>query len=682
MASLRSASPRQPLGTTVVSLVRWAIPWLVLGALLVVLVYQVPVRQDLAIGYNDAGYVQAFADATNRWGVVTDTTDTPTPYRWSGTSSVLLFPQIGLPAQITIRLRGWRPVGEPVPQVRVLLNGRTELGTVATSNEWQEVSFPINSGLLKPQDVFVQLDTDALLLDGVTARGVQVERAVFMTAGWPIVPYPAQIAGGAFATLLVAALVRRPRWTVGIACVLALGFLLLYRLAILPFAVRPYWLLVCGALGIGLVMQAVAHPELAAELRTRLKARWVDMLALASVALWTALLARMARTHVVLSLPGVEKDFRVFATRSEAWWCPAGAFDGTANCVWRADGFYQLGYPAVVWALRSVTDDNAFIAAQIVAIVSGAILLGATYLLARSMLGLIPALLALLIVAFNRWTTSYALYLGTDMPFAAACAVTLLALLLMRDRPARIFAAGVACGGAFLIRHPGIVLVALGCVWLWLDRRAASPPTLRRWLAWCGLLVAGFVLASLPQIVVNLVDTGTPLYSQQAKNIWLAVYGNTDWSRWTEARDSIGLSDVVLHDPARFIANWWGNLRAFLGSGGEDTSEFGRSLGLRLLTFPANLLALVGVVLWVGDGDRTRRWLIVVVISLHRRHFRRVHVAAILLAASARRCARCRGCPAPCLPSSVTRALSTGETGRCRRLLTYADAPRGIDWSG
>lgn len=617
MVSLRLASPIHFIRTIVIPFVRWAIPWLGFGVLLIVLAYQLPVRQQVAIGYDDAGYVQGFADATNRWGIVTDTTGTSTAYRWSGSSSVLLFPQVGLPARATIRLRGWRPEGEEAPSVRVLLNGRELLGTIATSTTWEEHSFTISSGLAKPQDVFLQLETDSVTIIGSAARGVQVDRAVFETTGWPIMPYPGQVAGGALATLLVAALIRRWRWSVLVASALAVGFVLVYRVGILPFAVRSYWLVVCGVLTVGLLAQSVGHPNLFVTLPAHWKTRLVDGIALSVVAVWTGVLVRMARAHVVLSLPGVEKDFRVFATRSDAWWCAPGPFDGTANCVWRADGFYQLGYPALVWALRPFTDDNPFLAAQIIALMCGAIVLGATYLIARTFLGTVPALLALLMVALNRWTTAYSLYVGTDMPFAAACAVALLALLTMRGRAARIVVAGLACGAAFAIRHPGIVLVPLGCLWLWFDRgvNVGNQPSLRRWLVWSGLLIAGFMIASLPQIVVNVLDTGNPLYSQQAKNIWLAVYGNTDWNRWREARDDLALSDVILHDPGRFISNWWGNLRAFWGTGSEDTSEFGRALGLRLLAFPANLLAIAGVVAWIGRGNRKERWLMLVAIT-------------------------------------------------------------------
>jgi hypothetical protein len=124
------------------------------------------------------------------------------------------------------------------------------------------------------------------------------------------------------------------------------------------------------------------------------------------------------------------------------------------------------------------------------------------------------------------------------------------------------------------------------------------------------MLILGFIVTALPQLIVNIDMTDRPFFSQQAKNIWLAVYGNTDWNRWSEATNDVTLRAVIAHDPGRFIANWWSNIRAFVGTGSEDTSEFGRGIALRLLSFPANLLAAVGLALWLLRGDRRERWLL------------------------------------------------------------------------
>ncbi|HEY1015053.1 MAG TPA: hypothetical protein VGE07_20265, partial [Herpetosiphonaceae bacterium] len=140
----------------------------------------------------------------------------------------------------------------------------------------------------------------------------------------------------------------------------------------------------------------------------------------------------------------------------------------------------------------------------------------------------------------------------------------------------------------------------LACWLLW-RQTAAGPWRERARLAapLLGLVLGGFLVGAGPQIVVNLRDTGQPFYSQQAKNIWLAVYGNTEFRRWDEERNDISLFEVIRRDPPRFAASWWGNLVAFSGSGGARADEFERAVQLRLLAWPLNLLALAGLARWL-----------------------------------------------------------------------------------
>ena len=287
---------------------------------------------------------------------------------------------------------------------------------------------------------------------------------------------------------------------------------------------------------------------------------------------------------------------------------------------------YQIGYPFLLWLMRATVIDNAFLAARIVALLSGTVLLVAAYFLGRTLYGHGVGLLVLFLLVLNRWTSEYSLSLGTDMPFIAAWTLALLALMTVRQSPVRALLAGFVCGLAFLIRHPGILLLPLGCgLVLWpepwnTDNPVISFPVISYRQALLGVMVVlGFIITALPQLIVNIDMTDRPFFSQQAKNIWLAVYGNTDWTRWGEAANDVTLRAVIAHDPGRFVANWWSNIRAFVGTGGEDTSEFGRGIALRLLSFPANLLAGVGLALWLLRGDRRERWLLSHPLPLDRR---------------------------------------------------------------
>lgn len=113
------------------------------------------------------------------------------------------------------------------------------------------------------------------------------------------------------------------------------------------------------------------------------------------------------QAHVTLARPGVENDFRVFATRD------------TLSTIFQADGFYNLGYPLLLWLVRPFTHDNPFLAARLIALVSGGILIGAGYWLARCFLTPTPSLLAAGFLALSGLVTQYSLLVGSDMPFAA-----------------------------------------------------------------------------------------------------------------------------------------------------------------------------------------------------------------------------------------------------------------------
>ncbi len=611
---------------------------MLLGALLILLVYQIPATHAVDIGGYDAAYVQGFHDA--------QFAATPTgmpPYlagsdgsaRWSRDRSFLLFPQAGLPGHVTLRMRGWRTEGVSPLTVEVWLNGRELLGTVQTGQAWAEYDFPIRGGLLKANDIFLELRSPTTRLAGEERPvGVLLDQATYRVRAGPdglIRPYPAQVAYGALATGLLWLLIARTKnkeqrtnrrrqriWFFVLCFLLTLFFLVLYRLQP-PFYPYPLRRLLPG---INLLLAALLGLRYGPALIMRVPVL-PDLLVPAGVLLWLGVLLLVARNHLTLSVPGVENDFRVFATRT-----------ASLAEVFRADGFYNLGYPLLLWLVQPLTANNPFLAARLIAALSGAVLLPAGSWLARSLparveplrerqLHRLSGVLALLILALSPLVVQHALYVGSDMPFAALTTLAL-ALLVAAPEPApdvgrrhnplrrtlvRGFLAGLAAGCAFLVRHLGLLLLPWGLLasLLLIGRSghragpgAAQFCRLSRYALPLAFLL-GFLLAALPQLVVNVTQTGQPLYNQQAKNIWLAVYGNIDWGRWDEVPNSIPLTEIVLRDPGRFLGNWWANLRSFVGTGAEDTGEFGRAIQLRMLGWPANWLAVAGLLLWIGQ---------------------------------------------------------------------------------
>ncbi len=570
------------------------------GMLLVMVLSQFPVVHYVDVGRYDAGYVRGFHDP--------ERLDLPQARdyligsdgsaRWTRAESYLLFPQAGLPARVMIRLRGWRSDGQP-PRLSVLVDGR-EASIGVTTGEWQEIEVVLEHASLKPEDVLITLRTDAAPISAGDPRlaGVLVDAATYRTAGWPLQPYPAQLAWGALAGALLALTLADTRWSerklwlrfftprrAWIAGMLLIGlaYLLLYRVQpVYPYPLRGLLPGVCSILG------AIAAIRYGPKVTVRLPIL-PDALALAGIGVWVAAILAVAQDHVTLSVPGVEKDFRVFATR---------AVD--LDLVFRADGFYHLGYPFLLWCVTPLTAGNPFLAARLIAACAGALFLVSSWWLARRVLGRGPALAALVMLALNPFVVQYALYIGSDMPFAALCTLTLALLAQLGDRRSvwRLALAGVIAGWAFLVRHPGILLLPLGIgVMLNVER---STFNVQRSMPGVLAFTGAFLIAIAPQVIVNMRDTGNPLYNQQAKNVWLAVYGDSDWGRWNEVSNDIPLTEVILADLARFAGAWWSNLRTFIGAGAETDADAGQASQLRLLAFPANWLAVIGIIGWLA----------------------------------------------------------------------------------
>ncbi|HEU5011171.1 MAG TPA: hypothetical protein VFT66_01415, partial [Roseiflexaceae bacterium] len=221
------------------------------GLLLFALAYQTPATHTIDIGGYDSAYVQGFYDPeqSGEPGDHTYLQGSNGSARWTRDVSYILLPQAGLPAQVTLRMRGWRASG-PRPEITVLLNGTTELGRVRTTGDWETHTFAIMGGLLKPSDVVIELRADTAPLSGDDPRpvGVLLDQATYHVGPLPITPYPPQLAYGALAAgllwLLLAdegrttnderlLLLRRPSFVLrlGAAWFLVLGsWLFLYRL--------------------------------------------------------------------------------------------------------------------------------------------------------------------------------------------------------------------------------------------------------------------------------------------------------------------------------------------------------------------------------------------------------------------------------------------------------------------
>lgn len=572
------------------------------GAVLAVVLYQLPARQIIDLGGLDAALTQGFVDRPVRDDARLAGSDGSA--RAMQAQAALVLPQFGWPLALELHARA---ADAAATTLQVRQGDGQVVAQLRIDDAWRAQSVTLAAGWWRPSDLVVELRGDAVLLDRVTVA----------TAGWPIVPAPWIVASVMLASVawawrlgwLAGAPQSGRRWGLALGAIALV--LLCYRhlpLGSVPLRRAPHLLAL-------LSLAAAAWPAALAAVRRR--PAWLDAAALALIAGWSAAVAWQSLGHVTLAIPGVENDFRVFALRSArlfGQYAADGSYRAATDGVLRADGFYHLGYPLLLWLARPFTDDNPFLAARALAVLSGTLLLGAGWLLARNLLGRVGALIGLAWLAGSPVTVAAAHSLGTDLPFAACCTATL-ALLTQRGRlrPWHVVLAGACAGAALLIRHPGIVLLPIGWLALWWR----TPPARRAVIGWYTIACC---LVFLPQLFVNLRDTGQPLHAWQAKNIWLAAYADGDWQRWDEVPDDIGLGELILRDPARIAGNWWANVRAAFGSGAEDSGEFGRSIIPRMLTFPGGWLALVGLGQWAFAARHAARprivlaWLVAYVL--------------------------------------------------------------------
>ncbi|MGB9723136.1 MAG: glycosyltransferase family 39 protein [Chloroflexia bacterium] len=106
-------------------------------------------------------------------------------YRWSAGEARLRFPQAGTgrPCLLRLRLRAWRPAGEPRPQVILLLEER-EAARFGAPDAWEELAFPLPAVpagadvvLTLRSDTFFPGPRDLLETGQLRLLGVMVDRA-------------------------------------------------------------------------------------------------------------------------------------------------------------------------------------------------------------------------------------------------------------------------------------------------------------------------------------------------------------------------------------------------------------------------------------------------------------------------------------------------------------------------
>lgn len=229
------------------------------------------------------------------------------------------------------------------------------------------------------------------------------------------------------------------------------------------------------------------------------------------------------------------------------------------------NGLYPLGYPFLLDAATRLGID-ALRFGQFLSWSGGLLLLASAfslvYLLTRN---LVFAIAGTVLLLLNLQFLTYATIEGNDMLAAGLQAASAVALWYATTRGPETFSKpflvihGILLGLAYLTRYTGLLLLPISLVFLVVLYR----PSPRNLLGALALALGAFVLTASVQLIPSWIVYKNLFYNEQAKNVWFGIYGQLDWvNNWGKVPDSIGLTQVIAMDPARFFQHWLLQLRS------------------------------------------------------------------------------------------------------------------------
>lgn len=283
--------------------------------------------------------------------------------------------------------------------------------------------------------------------------------------------------------------------------------------------------------------------------------------------------------------------------------------------VFRAHGFYPFGFPLILY-LGQLAGDLPLLFGRLTGALATAATFGATIALVWRIQGRAFAWLGGAVLLGAPIVVAYGVLPSTDAPMAAWAALALLALCWHTTLGWRgALLGGAALGFGYLFRFQAIVFVPAVLVWLVFQ----TPPNLPRRLVWLRrtgrfalplLFVAGFVLASAPQWLLDIRDFGRPYFTTQYVNIWSFAFGKE--SGLPDGAATTQLWYILNYDPSLLWRHWAENLR----QAGFETLH-------GALVWPFGVLAFMGFAL-ACLGLRDRRAFLLALWSA-------VYVAAVAL---------------------------------------------------
>lgn len=265
---------------------------------------------------------------------------------------------------------------------------------------------------------------------------------------------------------------------------------------------------------------------------------------------------------------------------------------------------------AVVALVHMITGPwglDLFRTGHLVSLAAAAVVLFFTYRLGLALWGRRTAVAAVLLVAVNKLFFINAHKAGSDLLFLALAMAVLWLILAGPATRNRLILAGALAGLAFLTRYVGLALPVWAAGVVWWNARQGRRQSLEQ-AAW---IVAGFGVVVTPWLMVNLVQAGALLGTNNLQNV-VAHIGVEE-----PPGGFPSLGALVAHDPALFLTRYLAGLPKWLWSDQDQVLGWamtictvagfaalffrGRERGrLALVAWGAVYLVTVGLVFYVA----------------------------------------------------------------------------------
>ena len=257
-------------------------------------------------------------------------------------------------------------------------------------------------------------------------------------------------------------------------------------------------------------------------------------------------------------------------------------------------GVIGPGYEVALALANGVVRD-AFLAAELLSVLSALVTLWLTFAVARRLTDGRVALATLLLLATNPYLFRYG-YAATTDAFALALQTGALAALVLGRGSVAALGAGVLAAFAFLTRYNTGVLLPAG---LAIVAFGGTPQHDRRRAAL--LFAAGFALPVAPWVAWSLAHGGRFSF-QLHHNIAYEVFAHARGITWDVYQREMqsqfhSLADVIARDPGAVASRMAANLFGHAWNSARS-----------LIGWPVALAAVLGAVLGWLDGSLRRAW--------------------------------------------------------------------------